>query len=95
MSVGNDGRKRVRLGNGENELIEDTTALQLRILREVQAITIDIDDPALLRYMMPRLTVIVEAAEKTREMMIQYREKRQEEMNGEKEAARQRRDEGR
>lgn len=82
-----DTDSRRRIEDGRLAAWEDQIARQNRIMRQVQILIGNLD-PDTLAYVMPILDRIMAAAKVTKQELIR-------EMNAEKEAARQGRDEGR
>lgn len=82
-----DTDTRRRIEDGRLAAYENQIARQNRIMRQVHMLISDLD-PDTLAYVMPRLNRIMAAAKVTKEELIR-------EMNAEKAAARQGRDEGR
>lgn len=78
---------RQRISNGRLAALEDQIARQNAIMRHVRMLIGELD-PDTLAAVMPNLNRIMTAAKRTKEQLIR-------EMNEEKEAARQGRDEGR
>lgn len=76
---------RRRLANGDIEFYEDNIARMLHIIDEVKAISVSIDDPDVLEAVYRRLAAIVEQAGETRRSMIDHRDDRQLNGNGENE----------
>lgn len=62
-------KRRARISDREAASIEDMIALQLRIMRQVQAIIVDLD-PGTLGYHKERLYLILAAADDTRTALI-------------------------
>lgn len=78
---------RNRISNGRLAALEDQIARQNAIMRHVRMLIGDLD-PDTLAAVMPKLNRIMRAAKDSKDQLIS-------EMNAEKEAARQGRDEGR
>ena len=78
--------KSSKLPYKEVAFFEDSIARQNRIIREAQSVAFDIDDPDVLERVISRLAQIIEAANVTRNALIDQRAKREQEIqeaNGE------------
>ena len=70
-------RRRIKLTHGRTAFYEDNIARQLRIMDEIRAITVTIDDPDVLEAVARRLATIAEAAGQTRRALIDERDAEQ------------------